>query len=199
MSEEEIVSQHKAASLPREKVLADDKGLSEAVGRWLHRVLDGDAPSFARAEKLLEARGVLRSRDHQNVPDSREHQDGKRGIDHGLVIDRKKLFRDSFGYWMKPRTGPARQDDALHSIFSISCAMVIFRPRTTSGHCAYLQNQLTDHQSATSMGVWASSARAILSVDPLSIFTTDYFCHPLRVVKIPLHGLADAGVKGLLW
>src|SRR6266702_4002555 len=39
-----------------------------------------------------------------------------------------------------------------------------------------------------------SGSRAVVSLNPLSIFAADYLLHPLRIFKIPLHRLSDASM-----
>ena len=67
----------------------------------------------AVAEQLLEARGVLRGGDDQDVADAGQHQRGQRVIDHRLVVDRQQLLGDRQGGGVQPGAGAAGEDDAF--------------------------------------------------------------------------------------
>ena len=71
---EDVVAQDERTALTREELLADQERLREAFRLRLHGVRDRDAPLRAVAEQALEVRIVRRRRDHEEVPDTREHQ-----------------------------------------------------------------------------------------------------------------------------
>jgi hypothetical protein len=58
----------------------------------LYDVLEIDAPLAAITEQLLKARGVLRGGDDEDVFDARQHEGGKRVVDHRFVVDRQQLL-----------------------------------------------------------------------------------------------------------
>lgn len=64
--------------------------------RFLHSIRKSDAKLTAVSQQIVEARGVLRRRDDQNVPDPRQHQGSQGVVDHGLVIYRAEAV------WMSP-------------------------------------------------------------------------------------------------
>ena len=98
---EDVVAQHEGGVVVADEVGADDEGLGEAVRAGLDGVLQVDAPLAAVAEQLLEARGVLRRGDDQDVADACQQQRGQRVVDHRLVVDRQQLL----GYRQGGRDG----------------------------------------------------------------------------------------------
>ena len=89
-----FVAEDQGRVVVADEVGADDEGLGEAVRAGLHGVLQVDAPLAAVAQQLLEARGVLRRGDDQDVADAGQHQRGQRVVDHRLVVDRQQLLGD---------------------------------------------------------------------------------------------------------
>ena len=110
---EDIVAQDERTALTREELLANQERLRKAFRLRLHRVRDRDAPLRAVAEQPLKIRIVRRRRDHEDVPDTREHQRRQRIIDHRLVIDRHELLRHRNRQRIEPRPRAARQDNSL--------------------------------------------------------------------------------------
>ena len=106
---EDIVAQDERTALTREELLANQERLRKAFRLRLHRVRDRDAPLRAVAEQALEVRIVRRRRDHEDVPDTREHQRRQRIIDHRLVIDRHELLRHRDRQRIQPRARAASQ------------------------------------------------------------------------------------------
>ena len=100
---EDVVAQDKRTALAREEFLANEERLREAFRLRLHGVRDGDAPLRAVAEQPPEIRIVLRRRDHEDVPDAREHQRRQRIVDHRLVVDRHQLLRHRDRQRIQPR------------------------------------------------------------------------------------------------
>ena len=98
---EDVVSENEATSLPRQELLADQEGLGKSVRRWLHGIAEGETPLRTVAEKLPEAWGVVRCGDDEDVPDASKHESRQGVVNHGLVVHRKKLLRDSLGDGMK--------------------------------------------------------------------------------------------------
>jgi hypothetical protein len=64
-------------------------------------------------EERLEARGVVRGGDDQDIVDPRHHQGGKGIINHRLVVDRLQLLAGDQGEGVEPVSGPAGEKDAL--------------------------------------------------------------------------------------
>src|SRR6516165_11061882 len=62
------------------------EGMDKANWLVLNDVIEPDAPSASVAEQALIARQVLAPRDQQNIPNSRQHQDRQRVVNHRLVI-----------------------------------------------------------------------------------------------------------------
>ena len=110
---EDVVAEDEGRIVVADEVGADDEGLGEAVRAGLDGVLQVDAPLAAVAEQLLEARGVLRGGDDQDVPDAGQQQRGQRVVDHRLVVDRQQLLGYRQGGGMQPGAGAAGEDEAF--------------------------------------------------------------------------------------
>ena len=110
---EDVVAEHERTALACEELLADQECLCESLRLRLHGVRDGNAPLRAVAEQAPEIRIVRRRRDHEDVPDAREHQRRQRIVDHRLVIDRHELLRHRDRQRIQPRARAARQDNSL--------------------------------------------------------------------------------------
>ena len=91
---EDVVAQDQGRVAVADEVRTDDEGLGEAVRARLDGVLQVDAPPATVTEQLLEARGVLRRGDDQDVADAGQQQRGQRVVDHRLVVDRQQLLGD---------------------------------------------------------------------------------------------------------
>lgn len=138
---EDIVAQDERTALAREEFLTDQERLRKAFRLGLHGVRDGDAPLRAVAEQALEVRIVRRRRDHEDVPDTREHQRRQRIVNHRLIVDRHELLRHRDRQRIQPRARAAGQDDSLtyHHISPYSLCLIrlasIFEP--PQFHCPY--------------------------------------------------------------
>ena len=129
---EDVVAEDQGGTVVADEVGADDEGLGEAVRAGLDGVLQVDAPLAAVAEQLLEARGVLRGGDDQDVTDAGQQQRGQRVVDHRLVVDRQQLLGDRQGGGMQPGAGAAGEDDAFAGshdvcVFSFSGRFLLAR------------------------------------------------------------------------
>ena len=87
MAIENIVSKHQSAGGVADEVFADDKGLSQAIWAGLQGVLEVEPPVAAVTQQLLEARGVLRGRNDEDVANAGQHQGAERVVDHRLVVN----------------------------------------------------------------------------------------------------------------
>ena len=80
-----------------------------------------DAPVAAVTQKLLKTWCILRGGDNENVTYTSQHQGTERIIDHRLVVNRQKWFRDNPGQRVEPSAGAASEDDTFsfrHDFFS---------------------------------------------------------------------------------
>src|SRR3546814_6651384 len=85
----------------------------------LNGVMQRHAPLAAVAKQALEAGLVLRGGDDQNLANPRQHQDGKRIIDHRLVVDRHQLLRHRKRQRMKACSRSSGQYDATQHEISL--------------------------------------------------------------------------------
>lgn len=115
VAEEDVVAEHEGTGLARDEVLADDEGLGEAVRRGLLGVGERDAEVGAVAQQALEVGQVRRRRDDEDVADARHHEDRKRVVDHGLVVDRQQLLAGHERERVQARARAAGEDDAFHA------------------------------------------------------------------------------------
>ena len=58
---ENIIAQYHGHTVVSDKVGADDKGLSQSVGTWLHRIGKADAELMAVSQESLKSGSILRS------------------------------------------------------------------------------------------------------------------------------------------
>ena len=110
---EDVVTQHEGRVVVADETGTDDEGLGKTIRAGLHRVLEVDTPLAAVAEQLLEARGVLRGGDDQDVADAGQHERGQRVVDHRFVVDRQQLLGHRQGGGMEPGAGTAGEDDTF--------------------------------------------------------------------------------------
>ena len=94
---ENIVPQNHGTGFPANKLFPKDKSLGQTIRRGLHLIGQMNAKPGTISQKTLKIRQILRSRNNQNIPYSRQHQRGKRIKNHGLVINRKQLLRCHHG------------------------------------------------------------------------------------------------------
>ena len=116
---EQVVAQHQRAGVVADEVFANDECLRQAVGAGLHSVLQVDAPLAAVAQQLLEARGVLRRADDEDVANAGQHEGAERVIDHGLVVHRQQLLADGQRGRVQAGAGAPGEDDALACCHSL--------------------------------------------------------------------------------
>ena len=105
-SVKDIVAQHQTGCVVTDKLLADNKRLRKTVGRRLLGILQMYAVVRTVTQQPLESRQILRGGDHQNIPDSGQHQHGNRVVNHRFVVDRQQLLADPFGNRIPANTIP---------------------------------------------------------------------------------------------
>lgn len=115
VAEEDVVAEHERAGLAGDEVLADHERLGEAVRRGLLGVGERDAEVGAVSQQALEVGEVRRRRDDEDVADARHHEDGKRVVDHGLVVDRQQLLAGHERERVQAGARAAGEDDAFHA------------------------------------------------------------------------------------
>ena len=94
---EDIVAQHQTDIIVANELLADNERLRQPVGRRLLGITEMHAEVAAVAQKALESRQVVRSRNNQYVTDAGQHQHADGIVHHRLVVDGQQLFADAFG------------------------------------------------------------------------------------------------------
>ena len=128
------------------------------------------------AQQLLKPRRVLRRRDHQDLPNPRQHQRRQRIVDHRLVIHRQQLLGHRLRHRMQPRPRAARKNNPLHR--EPSPAAIVMRSRRQHLH--------------------SGPRAAVVLLHPLLIRPARHTLHPRRIRQIPLHRLAQPSLKALL-
>ena len=89
---EDVVPQNHGAAVLPDKFLAQNKRLSQPVRGGLYLIGQVDAKLTAVSQQPLKVGQILRGRNNQNIPDSRQHQGGQRIKNHWLIIHRQKLL-----------------------------------------------------------------------------------------------------------
>src|SRR3989454_5221130 len=87
MAVENVVAEHQRATGGTDEFSAYHESLRDSFRTRLSSILEVKPQSCAIAEQQFESGQIFWSRDDQDVPDSREHERGKRVVDHRLVVD----------------------------------------------------------------------------------------------------------------
>ena len=103
VAEEDVVAQHQRRRGARQKILRQNEGLRQPVGRGLHDIGEADPPLRPVAQHALELVLILGRGDHRDLADARQHQHRQRIVDHRLVVDRQKLLGDPQRDRVEPR------------------------------------------------------------------------------------------------
>jgi hypothetical protein len=111
---ENVIAEDQDGSVFAEEGI-NEKCLRDSLRTGLLGVLDPEAQCRTVPEQFAKHREVLGSRNNQNFPDSAKHQNGKRVVDHRLVIDGKEVADDA-GERIEPGAGAASQDMPLRII-----------------------------------------------------------------------------------
>ncbi|CWP75989.1 Uncharacterised protein [Neisseria meningitidis] len=112
-----IVAQNQANIVVADKFFADDKCLCQAVRTGLHGITDGNAEIAAVAKQAFERGVVFRRGNHQNIADSRQHQNRQGVINHRFVVHGQELFGYAARDGVEARAAAACQYDAFHLCF----------------------------------------------------------------------------------
>ncbi len=113
-----IVTEHKADTIVANKLLADDKGLSQTVGRGLLGIGEPYTEVGAIAKQSAKARQISRRGYNEDISDSGQHEYRNRVIYNRLVVDGKQLLAHPFGNGIEPRAGASGQNDSFHIVRS---------------------------------------------------------------------------------
>ena len=97
-----IVPQNQAHRAAADKRAADDKGLGQPFGPGLFGIGKGQSQPGAVTKDFAENRQIMGRGNNQNLANSRHHQNGKRVVNHGFVVNRQQLFADTQGKWIQP-------------------------------------------------------------------------------------------------
>ena len=92
---------------------AHQKCLRDSFRPRLHRILEIQTEARSVAQQLFESGRVLRRGDDEDVAYTRQHQRGKRVINHGLVVDGQQALADRMSHRIQTRARSAGQNDAL--------------------------------------------------------------------------------------
>src|SRR5579875_2852541 len=80
----------------------------------LNCIGDLHAPLATGSKQFLKSTDVLRSRDHENLAQTSQHQRREWVIHHRFVINRQQLLADGLGGRIKPCTRAPSKNDPLH-------------------------------------------------------------------------------------
>src|SRR5947207_4977499 len=124
MAVKNIVTKHQRAATRSNKSLSHQKCLCDPPWLALYRIIEIQPETRAVSQQLFESRSVLRSRNHQDVPNSSQHKGRKGVIDQRLVIDRQQALAHSVGGWIQSGSRPSRKDNSfirLDLMFFVFC------------------------------------------------------------------------------
>src|SRR6202008_912584 len=92
---------------------ANQESLCNSLRFWLLGVIDLDTKLCAVSQVTAEHRQIFRRRDKKDFAESAQHQGRQWIANHGLVVNRKKLFADDFCEWKETRPGAACEENSL--------------------------------------------------------------------------------------
>lgn len=113
---EDVVPEYEAYGIVADKFLADQERLREPVGRRLFGIREMYPIIGSVAQQPPERGQVTGGGDHQDLPDSGQHQNRQRIVDHRLVVDREQLLGNSLRDRVQPRTRTTGQYNAFHRV-----------------------------------------------------------------------------------
>ncbi len=96
------------------KGFPNNERLGQAARLGLFGLGNRKAELFPASLQVFEAGQVLRCGDNPDFPDTRHHQDGKRVVDHWLVVYRQKLLAHYPGYRVQASPVTPGQDYSFH-------------------------------------------------------------------------------------
>ena len=100
MAKKDVISQHQANRVVSNKLFPNNKCLGQSFWPWLFRIPERKSQFRSITQKLLKAGEIVRGGNDENFPDAGKHQDGKRIVDHGFVVDRNQLLAEHPGQWI---------------------------------------------------------------------------------------------------
>src|SRR5207253_6398982 len=103
MAVENVVAEHQRATGGTDEFSAYQESLRDSFRTGLDSVSEVKPQSCAIAEQQLESGEIFWSRDDQDVPDSRQHERGKRIVDHRLVVDWQQALANRASHRIEPR------------------------------------------------------------------------------------------------
>jgi hypothetical protein len=107
MAVKDVVAEDKADGRVIDEGSSNKEGLGKTSGFWLNGILEAESELGAVAKKLFKTGGVLGSGDDEDFADAGGHEDGKRIVDHRLVIDGKKLLAKGDRRWIEAGAAPS--------------------------------------------------------------------------------------------
>ena len=114
MSIKDVISQHQTDRLIDDKLFANEKGLGQPLGAGLFGILKIQAEICTVAQQFPKTWKVLWRRDNKNIPNSGQHQHGKRIVDERLVVYRQQLLAEYTSQRIEAGTGTTRKEYAFH-------------------------------------------------------------------------------------
>ena len=92
LAKKDVVPQHEGYPLLSDKAFSYNKGIGEAPGLFLDRIVKAHAKPVATTEKFLKYGQVPGGRDDHHLSNARKHQDREGVVNHGFVIHREDLL-----------------------------------------------------------------------------------------------------------
>ena len=101
---EDVISEHQASGIVPDKLLTNDKGLCQTIGRRLFGIFELYPIITSVAQQTLESREVVGCGDNQYLAYACQHQHRYGVIYHGFVKDGEHLFAHPLCYGIEARS-----------------------------------------------------------------------------------------------
>ena len=100
---EDVIAQHKAYRVIAHELAADEQRVRDTTRDRLFCIANTDAELASVAEQRTECVCFVRRNDYHDIGNARLHENCKRVINHGLVVNRKQRLAHRFCHRVKAR------------------------------------------------------------------------------------------------
>src|SRR5437016_10777917 len=102
MAVENVIPKHQRATGGTDEFFAYQESLRDSFRTGLSRILQIESQNCAISQEQFESGQIFWGRDDQDVPDSRQHERGKRVVDHRLVINGQQALANRVSHRIEP-------------------------------------------------------------------------------------------------
>ena len=100
---EDVIAQHKAYRVVSHELAADEQCVRNTTRDRLFCIANTDAELASVAEQRTECVCFVRRNDYHDIGNARLHENCKRVINHGLVVNREQRLAHRFCHRVKAR------------------------------------------------------------------------------------------------